>query len=194
MTPTYFFLDCEWADVLGAELVSLALVSEDGRRRFYAERDPLPVETTDFVRAVVYPLLQRGAFAMQDVTFTRNLRSFLSEIDMPIVVYDYQNDGALLRHALSGFDLPDDEAQRGGPIPKVGGILADRGGLLALLLEDWFSAHPTECVRRHHAAVDAEGLRQAWRVATGSDRPAWALPTLNRLSLLAGQSWPDQSD
>lgn len=36
------FLDTEWADVIGNELMSLALVSEDGRHTFYAERDPLP--------------------------------------------------------------------------------------------------------------------------------------------------------
>lgn len=41
---TYLFLDTEWADLVGDELVSLALISEDGRRLFYAERSPLPVD------------------------------------------------------------------------------------------------------------------------------------------------------
>jgi len=38
MATTYYFLDTEWADVTGSELVSLALVNEDGDRNFYAER------------------------------------------------------------------------------------------------------------------------------------------------------------
>lgn len=180
MTPTYFFLDCEWADVLGAELVSLALVSEDGSQCFYAERDPLPQLPTDFVRAVVYPLLQRGSFALSDEGFTRAVRAFLANAAMPVVLYDYHNDGALLRHALGGFDLPDDVAQGCGPIPRVSGSLMDRGRLVSVLLDDWFASHPDAQARRHHAAVDAEGLRQAWRAAVGLDRPAWALPTLNR--------------
>ncbi|WP_232310283.1 3'-5' exoribonuclease [Pseudoxanthomonas mexicana] len=46
---TYLFLDTEWADPTGSELVSLALITEDGIHRFYAERDPLPDVATDFV-------------------------------------------------------------------------------------------------------------------------------------------------
>jgi len=46
----FFFLDTEWADPIGCELVSLALISEYGARHFYAERDPLLASPTDFVR------------------------------------------------------------------------------------------------------------------------------------------------
>lgn len=53
------FLDCEWADILASELVSIALVPLDGGRVFYAEREVLP-EPTPWVAAVVYPLLTRG--------------------------------------------------------------------------------------------------------------------------------------
>jgi len=35
---TCLFLDTEWADAVGAELVSLALISENGQQVFYAER------------------------------------------------------------------------------------------------------------------------------------------------------------
>jgi len=57
-----FFLDTEWADTLGSELVSVALVAEDGDF-FYAERDTLPEHPTDFVRQVVYRQLNRGPSA-----------------------------------------------------------------------------------------------------------------------------------
>lgn len=41
-------LDSEWADVLGSELLSLALVSAHGVYRFHIERDPLLDRPTDF--------------------------------------------------------------------------------------------------------------------------------------------------
>lgn len=178
--PTYLFLDCEWADVLGAELVSLALVSADGRQRFYAERDPLPESPTDFVRIAVYPLLDRGSAALSDAEFTAELRGFLRGVERPYVLFDYHNDGALLRYALAGFDLPDSEAVACGPIPSP--VLTEmlRQGLISVLLEDWFQAHPEASARRHHAAVDAEALRQAWLAATGRTQEAWAQGTLQR--------------
>jgi hypothetical protein len=49
------------------ELVSLALVSEDGEQVFYAERSPLPAEPTQFVQQVVYPLLEGGTAALPDL-------------------------------------------------------------------------------------------------------------------------------
>lgn len=63
---THLFLDTEWADLAGDELVSLALISGDGRLRFYAERGPLPPEPTRFVEESVYPLLDRGSAALPD--------------------------------------------------------------------------------------------------------------------------------
>lgn len=178
MVPTYLFLDTEWADVLGSELVSLALVSADGGYRFYAERDPLPSNPTDFVRVAVYPLLERGGAALSDCAFTTGLRRFLWGTERPCVLFDYPNDGALLRYALAGFDLPDDQALSCGPVPSP--VMAEmlRGRLIAMLLEDWFQAHPAASARRHHAGVDAEALRQAWLAATGRIQAPWASGSL----------------
>lgn len=172
MEPTYLFLDCEWADVLGAELVSLALISADGRHQFYAERDPLPAQPTDFVRTVVYPLLDRGAVALSDAEFTRRLRQFFFSVSSPCVIFDYQNDGALLRHALAGFELPDAEADACGPIPSPLASRLMQQGILDLLLEDWFDANPDAIARRHHAQVDANALRHAWLMAENQN---WVL-------------------
>lgn len=108
---TILFLDTEWADTIGLELVSLALVSEDGSRRFYSEVSPLPKNPTDFVQHVVYPLLEHGNAARQRIDLTRDLRAFLATVPEPVVLADYPNDLHLLRYALAGFDLPDDQAQ-----------------------------------------------------------------------------------
>lgn len=155
------FLDTEWADPIGSELVSLALVSEDGARQFYAERDPLPASPTDFVRHAVYPLLQGGPAAMSDMAMTRALRAFLSATPGACVLADYPNDLQLLQYVLAGFDLVDDQVQACGPVPEVAvQILAS--SCIRTGIEAWFQDNPSQRARRHHAMVDAQALRAAW--------------------------------
>lgn len=170
----YFFLDTEWADPIGSELVSLALVSEDGMHRFYAERDPLPATPTDFVQHVVYPLLERGRAAMVDQAMTTGLRAFLNAAPEPMVMADYPNDLSLLRYVLEGFDLTDEQAQACGPIPTPVMTRMLKEGLMGMVVEDYFAAHPEAAARRHHAMVDAEALRQAWLAVIGRIPPTWA--------------------
>lgn len=172
---TYLFLDTEWADPIGSELVSLALITEDGIHRFYAERDPLPEVATDFVRSVVYPLLERSRWRMTDQAMTTGLRAFLGAIPEPMVVADYPNDLALLQYVISGFDLSDDQAAACGPVPNPVMTRMLKEGATGLLVEDYFAGHPRAAARRHHALVDAEALRMAWLVVTGRvPTPAWA--------------------
>ncbi|HFL8189597.1 TPA: hypothetical protein ACG5JQ_001687 [Stenotrophomonas maltophilia] len=175
MAVTYYFLDTEWSDVLGAELVSLALVREDGEQDFYAERADLSETPTDFVRQAVYPLLTRGNAAMSDAALTTALRAFLGSVATPAVMADYPNDLHLLQYALDGFELPDEQAAACGPIPTPILTRMLKDGLTGMLVEDWFAAHPEQNAKRHHALADAQALRMAWLVAT--DRlppPAWA--------------------
>jgi hypothetical protein len=80
------FLDTEFADPDARELVSLALVSEDGNQVFYAERDPLPLFATAFVRQHVYPLLDRGRAAMYDNLFSATLCAFLERVEDPHII------------------------------------------------------------------------------------------------------------
>ncbi|WBX94948.1 3'-5' exoribonuclease [Pseudoxanthomonas mexicana] len=172
---TYLFLDTEWADPTGSELVSLALISEDGVHRFYAERDPLPEKATDFVRSVVYPLLDRGKWRMSDQAMTTGLRAFLGAVTDPIVIADYANDLALLRYVIAGLDLSDDQAAACGPVPQPVMTRMLKEGAMGMLIEDYFAGHPDAAARRHHALIDAEALRMAWLVVTGRvSTPPWA--------------------
>ena len=161
----YLFLDTEWANDAQRELVSLALVSRDGTRRFYAERDPLPDNPSRFVADIVYPLLERGEAAMPDADFTRGLRRFLSQFDAPFVLFDVSHDGDLLTHALNGFGAPGNY----GPMPTIGTTRMLREGDFHHLLQAWFAQQPEREARRHHAGVDAEALRCAWLAVTGRD-------------------------
>jgi hypothetical protein len=163
---TRLFLDTEWADASGEELVSLALLSEDGAHRFYAEIDPLPTYPTLFVRTVVYPLLQRGDAALSATQFTRRLRAFLAALPAPrYIVFDADTDAVLLRHALAGFGLRDTGL---GPVVHIEEVLLLRPDIRDGI-ETYFERHTEANLRRHHAGVDAEALRRAFRAVTYGD-------------------------
>jgi hypothetical protein len=158
------FIDTEWADVLANELVSLALVSDCGRFEFYAEREPLPAAGNDFVRDIVYPLLERGDRAVPDLQFTRSLHEFIGASQRaakpkPLTVaYDHRNDLDLLGIALDGFDLPESP-----PRPWFAELeLRPLGRDYECAVERRFSSDPRLAGMRHHALVDARVNRDAW--------------------------------
>ena len=153
---TNLFLDTEWANDATRELVSLALVSQDGDHRFYAERDPLPSAPASFVSEVVYPLLDRGKVALPDVEFCATLREFLGQFEDPLVLADGSLDFKLLAHALNGFGLP------GLPPPPSWRPMLVTYGDVLMQIENYFEARADAKARRHHALVDAEALRIAW--------------------------------
>lgn len=152
---TNLFLDCEWADVLASQLVSIGLVSTDLHHMFYAERDPLPADPIPFVRVAVYPLLERGNAAMPDALLIRNLRTFLAVISNPSICYDSPHDRALCQFVLDGMDEPEPE----GPEPS--GIRWQRLEL-DTARERWWRDHTEHQSQRHHARMDALALRGAW--------------------------------
>jgi hypothetical protein len=170
---TNLFLDTEWADLAGDELVSLALISGDGRRQFYAERDPLPSAPTTFVRESVYPLLDRGAAALADHAFTASLRAFLDAVPDPLIIFDYAHDWVMFQMAWRGFvrpgQAPLEESLDHGIAQRL--LTSD---LVSMILEDWFLAHPREAARRHHAMVDANALRVACLAADGQMQAEWS--------------------
>ncbi|MDR6696270.1 3'-5' exoribonuclease [Stenotrophomonas sp. 1337] len=169
-----FFLDTEWADQAGRELVSLALVSENGEHRFYSEVATLPEQPTDFVRRVVYPLLDRGCAAKTPFEFAKGLRDFLAEFESPFVLADYRTDFTLFRYALDGFDLPADTLQAMPSVPSVVTTLVLREDVRSGI-ERYFSNNPALAQRKHHAAVDADAFRWAFIDAlAGSDSASQA--------------------
>lgn len=153
---TRLFLDAEWADDSGHELVSLALVDDSGEHRFYAEIDPLPSKPTDFARFVVYPLLERGWSAMQKADLSRSLQRFMDGLEKPVVLYDHPADWALLSSALGRFVDPGSADHC-----AVANVLLHRNEM-APLIEIYFHDHPASASFRHHARIDAEALRWAY--------------------------------
>ena len=98
------FLDTEFTDFVRPELISIALVSEDGRE-FYAERTDFQRDAcNDFVRETVLPLLGRvpGA-ACSRLELTERLHEWFAQLPEPgTIVYDFGSDWLLLVAAILG--------------------------------------------------------------------------------------------
>lgn len=161
------FLDTEWADEDGRELVSLALVSEDTQHVFYAERQPLPGWPTDWVSCVVYPRLCRGSCALDDSPFTQQLRAFLRGMPSPVVCFDADNDLALLELALADFGRPARAADK----PVCFGIKKLAGRSYEEAVETVFRKFPDARKGRHNALVDAFAMQQAFTWHSTSSIP-----------------------
>lgn len=148
------FVNCGWADPHAEQLVSLARISEDGQHRVYAEVSPLPNRPTAFVQAVVYPLLEHGWMSMRAHDLTESLRRFFAQHHDPVVIFDYPDDGKLLRRALQGTRTPSE-------LPIYREALVARESIFPLI-ERHCRERTEVAKRRHHAGVDADALRWAW--------------------------------
>jgi hypothetical protein len=149
--PDNLFLDTEWNNDAARELVSLALIHEDGVRRFYAERSPRPEGVSSFVHTVVYPLLEGPTFPDQE--FGAQLRAFVASFERPRVHFDGVIDKGQLARDLTGFGA------WGGHVSEWV-LITDLDVLEAQ--ERYFAAHPEAAEKRHHAMMDAEVLRAAF--------------------------------
>jgi hypothetical protein len=156
------FIDTEFADQTARELVSIAMVSQDGRFEFYAERDPLPVAPSDFVRTVVYPLLDRGDRSLTDDEMSKQLHAFFDRVKeecrhgQVLVAYDYVADIHLLDAALGGRDA--NTSAR--PLFNVFNLQL-LGEEFNRTVERLFSCNGQTAARRHHALIDAWVNRDA---------------------------------
>ena len=158
------FLDTEFTDFTRPDLISLALVAEDGRE-FYVERtDYYTTRCSDFVKETVLPLLGRvpGA-ACTNKELTDRVRKWLKQFPEPAtIVFDYGTDWHFLAVAMLGR-----------PHSKPPGDFADQ-----LYLDSHTITHPvfeqalnftyTQDWPPHHALADARALMagyRAWRAA-----------------------------
>ena len=96
------FLDTEFTDFTSPDLISIALVAEDGRE-FYAELDDYQRDNcNDFVRKNVVPLLGRvpGATCNR-AELTRRLRAWFDSLpEKTTIIYDFAGDWQLLSKAI----------------------------------------------------------------------------------------------
>ncbi len=157
------FIDTEFADIEANEWISIGFAPFDAEREtFYVERKVLPV-ATEFVREVVYPLLQRDQSAMPDEMAADAVRRYLNAFPQPVVIaFDHSVDWkvliALLNHHQASEPMPEIEAD---DISKLGGVYW-------LLLDDRWERDAGRRKRRHHALVDATVQREAYIAAVAA--------------------------
>lgn len=153
--PLIVFLDTEYTDAIDIDLISIALVTEDGQE-FYAERSDYRKEAcSEFVHVAVLPLL--GAPANRVLTREQlavELRAWLTALPNEVAICaDDRTDYELLHDALDG-ELPRN---------------------ITLIDEDWDLALTVtwgEAVARyhaqpgcpwHHALHDARAFLAGWK-------------------------------
>jgi 3' exoribonuclease, RNase T-like len=142
------FVDCEFTDFIGCDLISIGLIADDGRE-FYGERsDYDDTACSGFVREAVLPQLgrQHGCVFPREglrVSLLAWLDQFAGEPERTFCV-DYAGDWDLLIDLLG--EVP--EGWEGLHV----GSLVDHGRL-----EAYFAEHGG----RHHALMDARASRFA---------------------------------
>ena len=152
------FLDTEFTSFERPELLSLALVAEDGRE-FYAELADYPEsQCSEFVHETVLPLFGRVPQAACDsAKLALRLRSWFETLPEPaIIVFDFQTDWHLLAGAMPGRPL-DNLAEP---------LCLDRHTISHPIFERAKSLIYTQDWPPHHALADARALMagyRAWR-------------------------------
>lgn len=152
------FIDTEFTDFVQIDLISIALVAEDGRE-FYAERtDYRHEDCNDFVRAAVVPVLGRVADAACTRTeLASRLRAWFEALPEPAtLVFDYSTDRDLLVDAFLGdeFDAPPANVGDQLLLGEVGADPVYQTALNQAYVAGW---------PRHHALADARAMRAGYR-------------------------------
>ncbi|MDR6476197.1 hypothetical protein J2778_003697 [Paraburkholderia graminis] len=140
---TRYFLDTEFTSFDACQLVSIAIVGEDGRE-FYAECSDFEMSLcSDFVHDIVLP--QLGQFPDRSMPLSdlrQELLAWLQSIPVkpkPVLCYDYEGDFSLVGELL------------GGPLPRGWRAENISMRLDAERLLMYFGEHGGE----HHALHDA---------------------------------------
>lgn len=156
------FLDTEFTKFNYPDLISLALVAEDGQE-FYAERtDYRKNECSAFVHETVLPLLGRvpGA-ACTSKELTDRVRAWFAAFPEPAtVIFDYDTDWHLLAVAMLG------RPQKTPPADFATPLYLDSHTISHPLFEQAQNRTYTPDWPPHHALADARALMagyRAWR-------------------------------
>jgi hypothetical protein len=169
----YLFLDTEFTDFLNCDLISVGIVSEDGRHEFYVEITDYKTEwSSDYVKQAIVPLLEHGKYGM---TFEQAGAAFkqwfeaLPDNHIEFIV-DYAGDAMLMNGLVHDHGPTDKKVLVKLYNDEFRRCIHDRGfhrlaqleaGFRTLLhgMEDYYEQVDN---RRHHALVDAKANRHGW--------------------------------
>jgi len=148
---TRYFLDTEFTDFDTFQLISVAIVGEDGREFYGESADFERPLCSDFVREVVLP--QLGQFPGRSLPVAQlrdELRAWLLSVPIkpkPVLCYDFQGDFDLVGHLL------------GGPLPRGWKDENVAQRIDAQRFIEYIAEHGGE----HHALHDARANAFAFR-------------------------------
>lgn len=165
------FLDTEFTDFATHDLISLALVTEDGEE-FYAECvDYNQNACSEFVRKEVLPHLG----AISDAACTRveladRLNLWLCALREPAtLVFDFKGDWQLLANAWIGSDQ--------APVPSCVGekLLLSSHVVTHPVFEKALNAAYSDDWPPHHALADARALMMGYKAWRRFMSPFWRI-------------------
>lgn len=165
------FFDTEFTDFIRPDLISIALVSEDGRE-FYAERTDYHRDACNaFVRETVLPLLGRvPGVACSRSELTCRLRDWFEALPEPaIIIYDFEGDWLLLVKAILGRPqtmLPDNFGEP---------LHLDNSTITHPVFKQAQSHIYTQNWPPHHALADARVLMAGYRAWHKFMQPIWRI-------------------
>lgn len=147
------FLDTEFTDFIDCDLISIGMVSEDGKQVFYAERSDFEQSwCNSFVRAAVLPQLSRAGPPVQREELQILLVNWFASLPRKIIVAcDSYTDWELLLDALGNVRPPN---------------LTGRYDLRSLIDAGEFHRAVVSYHKKygqwHHAGHDAQAHRMGW--------------------------------
>ena len=156
--PLVMFLDCEFTDFIQIDLISIGLVSEDGREFYAVRSDFARQDCSDFVRVAVLPLLESApSMPMSREALVLRLRDWLAALPAFVIAWDSNHDWDLFADALDGQPV----ANLKGWI-NLNALPVQRG---AAFQRETARYHDLPDHPWHHALHDARAHRAGWLAA-----------------------------
>lgn len=177
----YIFVDTEFTDLLDPHLISIGMVTEDGRNEIYLECSDYDKETeSPFVKAVVLPLLQTKGFPINIIS--QKLFHWLAMLPISNGTYkiicDYMTDWELLIDVVDNlppsvdpdvellYSALDTKSTLYGM--KTGDIIETSiraRNAFKMGVDEYFYSNR---LKQHHALNDAKANRYGWLIAMQS--------------------------
>lgn len=177
-SPQFIFIDTEFTDLLDPHLISIGLITEDGKNELYLERNDYDKSTSSpFVKVAVEPLFQTKGFPLHEIS--AKLFHWLAMLPGKYqIICDYYTDWELFIDVVENLP-PNIEPQ----IALLYAELDTRGTMHGMKtgtiletcvrarnafhmgMEDYFF---TNKLPHHHALYDAKANRYGWLMASSA--------------------------
>jgi DNA polymerase III epsilon subunit-like protein len=104
LSKVQVFIDTEFTDFVGSQLISLGAVTFDGKQEFYVElTDYNKKLSSEFVRRVIEPMLDPVQYGKTMIQASASLWCWLEELGPCEICCDYLGDWELMCKLLDGL-------------------------------------------------------------------------------------------